>query len=244
MSGQRLRLGVLISGRGSNLQSLIGACADPAFPARIALVLSNVAGAAGLERAARAGLSTQVIDHKGFDRREAFDAALSAALEAAGVDLVCLAGFMRLLTPTFVEHWRDRLINVHPSLLPAYKGLDTHARAIADGARFSGCTVHFVRPDMDAGPILVQAAVPVAQDDTPETLAERVLACEHAIYPQAVRLIAEGRVRVEDERVRIRDCPPPPRRRDQPARMKKRPGNSGPFRISARTAISRRFRPC
>jgi phosphoribosylglycinamide formyltransferase 1 len=218
MTERRLRLGVLISGRGNNLQALIDACADPAFPAEIALVISNVAGAAGLDRAAHAGLSTEVVDHKAFAGRESFEAALTARLEAAGVGLVCLAGFMRLLTPGFVDRWRDRLINVHPSLLPAYKGLDTHARAIADGARFSGCTVHFVRPDMDAGPIIVQAAVPVAEADTSDTLAERVLAHELMIYPQAVRLIAEGRVAIIDERVRIRgfDAPaeasinPPP----------------------------------
>jgi phosphoribosylglycinamide formyltransferase-1 len=204
MTEKRLRLGVLISGRGRNLRALIDACADPAFPAEIVLVLSNVAAAAGLDRARAAGIPTTVVDHKEFDGREAFEAAVNERLAAAHVDLVCLAGFMRLLTPGFVAGWRDRLINIHPSLLPAYKGLDTHARAIADGVRFAGCTVHFVRPDMDAGPILVQAAVPVAEDDTPETLAERVLACETEIYPQAVRLIALGRVAVENERVRIR----------------------------------------
>lgn len=197
----RLRLGVLISGRGSNLQALIDACADQGFPAEIVRVIANVPGAAGLEAAARAGLATATVDHKTFPGREPFDAALTAELEAAGVQLVCLAGFMRLLTPGFVEHWRDRLINIHPSLLPAYRGLDTHARAIADGVRFSGCTVHFVRPECDVGPIVIQAAVPVADDDTPETLAARVLASEHAIYPEAVRLIASGRARVEGDRV-------------------------------------------
>ncbi len=205
MTARPLRLGVLISGRGNNLQALIDACAAPGFPAEIALVVSNVAGAAGLDRARAAGVPVAVVDHKAFPGREPFEAAVTAQLEATGVGLVCLAGFMRLLTPGFVERWRDRLINIHPSLLPAYKGLDTHARAIADGARFSGCTVHFVRPDMDAGPIVVQAAVPVAQDDTPETLAARILTSELEIYPLAVRLIAEGRVAVEDERVRIRD---------------------------------------
>lgn len=197
----RLRLGVLISGRGSNLQALIDACADPGFPAEIVRVIANVPGAAGLEAAARAGLATATVDHKTFPGREPFDAALTAELEAAGAQLVCLAGFMRLLTPGFVEHWRDRLINIHPSLLPAYRGLDTHARAIADGVRFSGCTVHFVRPECDVGPIVIQAAVPVAADDTPETLAARILVSEHAIYPEAVRLIASGRARVEGDRV-------------------------------------------
>lgn len=197
----RLRLGVLISGRGSNLQALIDACADQGFPAEIVRVIANVPGAAGLDAAARAGLATAAIDHKAFPCREPFEAALTAELEAAGVQLVCLAGFMRLLTPGFVAHWRDRLINIHPSLLPAYRGLDTHARAIADGVRFSGCTVHFVRPDCDTGPIVIQAAVPVAPDDTPETLAARILVSEHRIYPEAVRLIATGRARVEGERV-------------------------------------------
>lgn len=197
----RLRLGVLISGRGSNLQALIDACADQGFPAEIVRVIANVPGAAGLEAAARAGLATATIDHKAFPGREPFEAALTAELEAAGVQLVCLAGFMRLLTPGFVDRWRDRLVNIHPSLLPAYKGLDTHARALADDVRFSGCTVHFVRPDCDTGPIVMQAAVPVAPDDTPESLAARVLVSEHRIYPEAIRLIATGQARIEGERV-------------------------------------------
>lgn len=210
MNQKRLRLGVLISGRGSNLQALIEACATSAFPAEIALVVSNVANAEGLDHAAQAGLATAVIDHKLFLGRAPFEDAITAALEAANVGLVCLAGFMRLLTPGFVTHWRDRLINIHPSLLPAYRGLNTHERAIHDGVRFTGCTVHYVRPDCDAGPIVAQAAVPVAPDDTPETLAARVLLSEHQIYPEAVRLIAEGRTRIVDERVLVTGATLPP----------------------------------
>jgi phosphoribosylglycinamide formyltransferase-1 len=199
----RLRLAVLISGRGSNLQALIDAAAKPGFPAEVALVISNVADAAGLERARQANIETRVIDHRAYKNRVQFDAAMSAAIEDSQVGLVCLAGFMRLLSDPFVARWRDKLINIHPSLLPAFTGLDTHARVLAAGARFSGCTVHFVRPALDEGPIIVQAAVAVRPDDTPETLAARVLAQEHIIYPLAVRLIAEGRVRVEGERVLI-----------------------------------------
>ncbi len=210
MSHKRLRLGVLISGRGSNLQALIDACAASAFPAEIALVVSNVANAEGLDRARAAGLETTVIDHKRFLGRAPFEDAITAALEAVGVELVCLAGFMRLLTPGFVTHWRDRLINIHPSLLPAYRGLNTHERALADGVRYTGCTVHYVRPDCDAGPIVAQAAVPVAPDDTPETLAERVLLSEHQIYPEAVRLIAEGRTRIVNEHVLVSGTALPP----------------------------------
>jgi phosphoribosylglycinamide formyltransferase-1 len=199
----KLKLGVLISGRGSNLQALIDTCADPDFPAEIALVISNVAGAYGLERAAKAGISTRVIDHKPFGSRGEFEAALTDALREEGCGLVCLAGFMRLLTASFVETWWDRLINIHPSLLPAFRGLHTHERVLAYGARFSGCTVHFVRPAMDDGPIIVQAAVPVLDVDDADGLAARILVQEHRIYPLAVRLIAEHRVRVEEMRVLV-----------------------------------------
>lgn len=205
----RLKLGVLISGRGSNLQSLIDACADPAFPAEIALVISNVPGVRGLERAARAGLPALAIDHKAFRGREPFEEALSVALAGAGVELVCLAGFMRLLTDGFVRSWHDRLINIHPSLLPAFKGIHVHEKALAAGVRFSGCTVHFVRPAMDSGPIIVQAVVPVHPGDDADSLAARVLAEEHRIYPLAVRLVAEGRVRVAGEQVAIDGWVPP-----------------------------------
>jgi phosphoribosylglycinamide formyltransferase 1 len=199
----RLRIAVLISGRGSNLQSLIAACREPAMPAEIVLVVSNRPQAAGLAHAAAAGIATRTIDHRGFADRAGFDAALDADLRQAGVELVCLAGFMRLLTPAFVDAWRDRLVNIHPSLLPSFPGLDTHARALAAGVRFAGCTVHLVRAATDSGPILVQAAVPVAPDDTPDSLAARVLAAEHRIYPQAVRWLAEGRVRVTGERALV-----------------------------------------
>jgi phosphoribosylglycinamide formyltransferase-1 len=199
----RRKLAVLISGRGSNLQSLIDACAVPGYPAEIALVLSNVAGVQGLERAARAGIPTVVVNHKDFAGREPFEAAVHAEITKAAPDLVCLAGFMRILTDGFIQLWRDRLINIHPSLLPAFKGLHTHERVLEAGARFAGCTIHFVRPAMDDGPIIAQAAVPVRPSDTPDSLAKRVLEQEHRLYPLAVRLIAEGRVRVVGERVII-----------------------------------------
>jgi len=200
----RLKVGVLISGRGTNLQALIDACAEPGFPAEIKLVIANRADAAGLQRATGAKIPTQVIPHRGFASREAFDAALTTALEKAQIELVCLAGFMRLLTPGFVAHWRDRLINIHPSLLPAFPGLDTHARVLAQGVRFSGCTVHFVRAEMDNGPIIVQATVPVLPGDDADQLAARVLQAEHRAYPLALRLIGEDRVTVVGERTEIR----------------------------------------
>ena len=200
-----LKLAVLISGRGSNLQALIDACKDDDFPAEIVMVLSNKADAYGLERAKEADIPTAVLSHKDFDDRESFDEAMSEIIEGTGAELVCLAGFMRLLSDGFVRKWRDKLINIHPSLLPAYKGLHVHERMIEEGARFGGCTVHFVRPAMDEGPIIVQAAVPIFQDDDADTLAGRILEQEHVIYPQAVRYIAEGRVRVSAERVIIED---------------------------------------
>ncbi len=203
----RLKIAVLISGRGSNLQALIDSCAQPDFPAEITLVMANRADAAGLQRAADAGIPTQVIPHKNYPDRETFDSAMTAALEQAGVGLVCLAGFMRLLTPGFVEHWRDRLINIHPSLLPSFPGLHTHERALAQGVRFGGCTVHFVRAEMDNGPIIVQAAVPVLANDDADTLAARVLEAEHRAYPLALRLVAEGRVNVIGERTEVSGAP-------------------------------------
>jgi phosphoribosylglycinamide formyltransferase 1 len=199
----RLKVAVLISGRGSNLQALIDACGDAAFPAEIPLVISNVAGAQGLARAERARIPTRVIDHRQFADRAGFDAALDRALTEAGIELVCLAGFMRMLGDAFVVRWRDRLINIHPSLLPAFKGLKVHERVLAAGARFTGCSVHFVRPAMDEGPVIVQSAVAVLPGDDAARLAERVLAAEHQAYPLALRLIAEGRVTVTDERVAI-----------------------------------------
>ena len=198
-----MKVAVLISGRGSNLQALIDAGTEPGWPAEIVLVISNVAGARGLGRAEEAGIPTAVIDHKAFDGREPFDAAMTAAIEEAGAGFVCLAGFMRLLSDPFIEHWRDRMINIHPSLLPAFKGLGVHQRVLDAGEKETGCTVHFVRPEMDTGPIIVQAQVPVRPGDDAETLAARVLKREHEICPRALRLIAEGRVTVEDGRALI-----------------------------------------
>lgn len=197
----RLKVGVLISGRGSNLQALLDACADPAFPAEIVAVLSNRPGAAGLERARAAGVAAGVVDHRAYPNRAAFEEALDRTLRDAGVGFVCLAGFMRLLTDGFVEGWRDRMINIHPSLLPLFPGLHTHERAIEAGMRLHGCTVHFVRAQMDSGPIIGQAAVPIALDDTPDTLSKRVLTAEHQLYPLALALVASGLASVEHERL-------------------------------------------
>ena len=197
----RKRVGVLISGRGSNLQALINACKSRDYPAEIVLVVSNVPQAQGLMRAEAALIPTLTINHKDFPDREAFDATLDAALKEAGVELLCNAGFLRLHTPGFVESWRDRHLNVHPSLLPAFRGLHSHVRAIAAGCKISGCTIHFVRAEMDEGPIVAQAAVPVLADDTFENLALRVLEAEHRLYPHALALVASGAVSVQGERV-------------------------------------------
>lgn len=197
----KIRTGVLISGRGSNLQALIEACKSPTYPAEIALVVSNVPDVQGLARAEEAAIPTRTINHKDFDSREAFDAAVTRALKEARVDLVCNAGFMRLHSEAFVRDWRNRHLNIHPSLLPAFPGLDTHARVLEAGAKISGCTVHFVRPKMDAGPIVAQAAVRVLPGDTEDSLAGRVLVAEHRLYPHALRLVASGTVRVDGETV-------------------------------------------
>lgn len=202
------RVGVLVSGRGSNLQALLDAARDPAFPATIALVLSNVVGAFALERAAKAGVPTLVISHKDFPTREAFDGAMDRALKEAGIDLVCLAGFMRLLSAGFAEAWCGRLLNIHPALLPSFKGLDTHRRALEAGVKLHGCTVHFVTPELDAGPIIAQAAVPVLPDDDEASLAARVLTEEHRLYPLALALVAGGRARLEGGRAFV-DAPGP-----------------------------------
>ncbi len=194
-----LKVGVLISGRGSNMEALIAACNGGNFPARIGVVISNNPDASGLKKAQTAGISTAIVDHRDFPDRESFERELDNRLRRNGVELVCLAGFMRILTPHFVGSWENRLINIHPSLLPAFKGLHVHERAIEAGVRFSGCTVHFVRPEMDSGPIIVQAAVPVDPADTPDSLAKRVLAAEHRCYPLALKLIAENRVTVGDD---------------------------------------------
>jgi len=196
----RLKTAILISGRGSNMRALIDACRTPDVAAEVALVLANNPDAGGLADAAAAGIPTAAVDHRAYPDRAAFDAELNRRLTEAGIEFVCLAGFMRLLTRGFIDAWRDRMINIHPSLLPAFPGLDTHRRALEAGVRFAGCTVHFVRYETDTGPIVVQAAVPVQADDTPESLAARVLRAEHQIYPQALRWIAAGRVRVVGER--------------------------------------------
>ena len=203
-----MRLGIQISGRGSNMQALVQACAAADFPAEVALVVSNDPEAAGLEWAAGQGIATKAISHKGMNR-EGHERLIDAALVEAGVELVCNAGYMRVLTPWFVEKWRDRLINIHPSLLPSFPGLNTHARALAEGVRWHGCTVHYVRAPVDEGPIIAQAAVPVAAGDTPETLAARVLEAEHRLYPAVLRLVVMGRASVVDERVTIADTPLP-----------------------------------
>ncbi len=195
------RVGILISGRGSNMSALIEAARAPGYPATIACVVSNRPDAAGLAIAQAAGVPAIAVDHTTFESREAFEAALDAELKSFNVDLIACAGFMRLLTPAFVTRWQDRLINIHPSLLPAFKGLNTHERALAAGVKITGCSVHLVRPDMDDGPIIAQAAVPVQAGDTPESLARRVLQAEHKLYPHALALIAANQVRIAGENV-------------------------------------------
>jgi phosphoribosylglycinamide formyltransferase-1 len=193
---KKKRVAILISGRGSNMRALIEAGQEKDYPAEIVLVLSNVADAGGLDFARKHNIKTEVIEHKKFPSREIFDNAMDIALKAANVEIVALAGFMRLLSPRFVENWRGRMINIHPSLLPAYKGLHTHKRAIEAGEKFAGCTVHFVTPELDDGPAILQAKVPVFTNDTEDTLAARVLEQEHKIYPAALRLVAEGKAKI------------------------------------------------
>ena len=203
-----LKVAVLISGRGSNLQALIDAFGPQVedSPVRIALVLSNRPDALGLERAAKAGLKTEIIDHKAFANREDFDVAMDREIRAAGAEFVALAGFMRLLSEGFITTWKDRLVNIHPSLLPLFKGLHTHRSALEAGVKLHGCTVHFVRHAVDSGPIIAQAAVPVLPGDDENALALRVLGAEHQLYPLALRLIATGKVRVEGERAIVADA--------------------------------------
>jgi len=190
----RKRVAILISGRGSNMVALIEAAKANDYPAEIVLVISNVPDAAGLARAREAGIPTEVVDHKPFGKdRETFDGKIDAALQAHQIDIVCLAGFLRVLSPWFVARWNGRLINIHPSLLPAFKGLHTHERAIAAGAREHGATVHFVEPELDSGAIIEQQSVPILAGDTAESLAVRVLEVEHRIYPLALKRVAEGR---------------------------------------------------
>ena len=188
----RMKVGVLISGRGSNLQALIDACAESNFPAQIVLVLSNKPNAVGLDRARDAGIDTAVVEHDAFPDRKSFDRLIDARLRDAGVELVCLAGFMRILTSGFVGRWQGRMLNIHPSLLPKFRGLHTHARALEAGDAEHGCTVHEVTPELDDGPILGQARVPVLPGDTPDSLAARVLVEEHKLYPAVLRRFASG----------------------------------------------------
>ena len=206
----RKRAAVLISGRGSNMAALIEAAKDKNYPAEIVLVASNRADAAGLDGAHAAGIATEVVDHTTFgEDRAAFERALQAVLTSYRIDIVCLAGFMRLLTPAFVSQWPERLINIHPALLPAFKGLDTHKRAIEAGVKIHGASVHFVVAEMDSGPIIAHGAVAVRKDDSEATLAARVLTVEHRIYPLALKLLAQGRVSVVDGRCLIDGVPVP-----------------------------------
>jgi len=200
----KMRVAILISGRGSNMAALIEAAKDLTYPAEIALVLSNRPDAAGLALAERAHVPAAVLDHRSYGKdRAAFEAALQRILDEHRIELICLGGFMRLFTPDFVLHWQGRMLNIHPALLPAFKGLDPHGQVLAAGVRITGATVHFVTPDMDSGPIVVQAALPVHDDDTADTLAARVLAVEHRLYPLALKLVAEGRVKIVDGRCLI-----------------------------------------
>lgn len=203
----KLKVGVLISGRGSNMAALVEAAKAPDYPAEIAVVVSNVAGAPGLTIAQNAGVATAAISHRGFADRETFDRAVSVELEKHGVGLVALAGFMRIFSPWFPTRWAGRLINIHPSLLPSFKGLHVQQQAIDAGVRLSGCTVHFVIPDLDAGPIIAQAAVPVLPDDSEATLSARILRQEHRLYPLVVRWFAEGRISLSDAKVAVAGLP-------------------------------------
>ncbi|MET4731825.1 phosphoribosylglycinamide formyltransferase-1 [Thalassospira sp. MBR-102] len=194
-----LKLAVLVSGGGSNLQAIIDACKTPDYPAEIVLVFSNQLDAGGLERARRAGIRAEAISHKGFEGgREAYDSTVSNLIEESGADLVVLAGYLRLVSESFVTRWKGRLINIHPSLLPSFKGLHVHQAALDAGVKYSGCTVHYVVPEVDSGPIIAQAVVPVLPGDDAGTLAQRILKQEHRIYPQVIRWIAEGRVSVDE----------------------------------------------
>jgi phosphoribosylglycinamide formyltransferase 1 len=201
---KRKRVAILISGRGSNMAALIEAAKAADYPAEIALVISNRPDAAGLARAQAEKIPTAAVDHEPYGKdRQAFERALQAVLEAHRIELVCLAGFMRLLSPWLVERWRGRMLNIHPALLPAFKGLNTHRRALAAGAKLHGATVHLVVPDVDSGPIVMQESLPIVAGDTEATLAARVLEVEHRIYPQALKLLAQGGVQAVDGRCRL-----------------------------------------
>lgn len=218
MAVTRLDVAVLISGRGSNLQSIIDACSDPDFPAKIRVVISNEPDAYGLERAKEAGIPTEVVPHKSYPSRKEFEEALGKSLALYPVDLIALAGFMRVLTPDFVSKWEGKMLNIHPSLLPAYPGLHTHERVLAASEKESGCTIHFVTPGLDEGPTLLQKRVPVVTGDTVDTLSARVLEQEHIAYPEAIRLIALGKVKYDKEKVVIEAADPytPPQKMTAP----------------------------
>ncbi len=196
-----LKIAILISGRGSNMMSLLAACEAPDFPAIPVIIVSNQSDAPGLQAAQKAGITTASLVRKDYASRETYDNALNDILKKHGVELICLAGFMQILSKDFVEKWHNRILNIHPSLLPSFKGLNTHQRALDAGVKFSGCTVHYVRYEMDTGPIISQAVVPVLEDDTADTLAARVLMEEHRIYPKALKLVATGTVYVEGDRL-------------------------------------------
>lgn len=200
---EKRRIGVLISGRGSNMVSIAEACARGEINGEIVLVLSNKKNAAGLEKAAAMGLGTAVISHRGYETRESFDEAVVTEMRAIGVELICLAGFMRLLSPVLISAFPNRIMNIHPSLLPAFPGLDAQWQAVEHGVKVSGATVHFVDEKLDHGPIIIQRAVPVLEDDDGERLAGRILEVEHEIYPEAVGLFCAGRLKIEGRRVRV-----------------------------------------
>jgi phosphoribosylglycinamide formyltransferase-1 len=207
MMPRKKRLAILISGRGSNMMALVEAARAPTYPAEIAAIVSSRPDAAGLAWALAQGLPATLIDHKAYVSRETFDAAIDQVLGDAGVELIALAGFMRIQTAPFVRKWQGRQLNIHPSLLPAFKGLNPQAQALQAGVKMSGCTVHFVSEEVDAGPIIAQAAVPVHEGDTPESLAARILRAEHQLYPQSLALVAAGRAIVCDGRVRVLESP-------------------------------------
>lgn len=226
---QKRRTAILISGRGSNMAALIDAAAERDFPAEIVAVISDKVDAEGLGIAKARGISTHVFQRRDFAGKEAHDSAIDAKLMSLGTEIVCLAGYMRLLTAPFVEKWRGRMINIHPALLPLFKGLDTHRRALDAGMRLHGCTVHFVTPDMDDGPIIAQAAVPVLVGDSEAELAARVLTAEHQIYPMALRFVAEGNIRIDGDRTVFSD--EMRRARDTGAMVISPPKASGPVDI-------------
>jgi phosphoribosylglycinamide formyltransferase 1 len=201
---EKKRVAILISGRGSNMASLLDAAAAPDYPATIALVLSNRPNAGGIARASEAGVATTVVDHKAYPDREGFERAMDAVLVEAGTEIICLAGFMRVLTPWFVARWVGRMINIHPSLLPLFRGTHTHRQALDAGVRVHGCSVHFVVPELDSGPIIAQACIPVFPGDDEDALAARVLVEEHRIYPQALAQLASGEARLSGQRVEWR----------------------------------------